>query len=486
MEKGDKIFLAYNGQMGEETEKMTKERIKWILDMTGTGHHILDIGCSQGIITILAAENGNTAVGVDINEENIEFAKKLLHEKYSDSVAKVDFQCIDFYTWQSEEKYDVILLTEVIEHLEKPDVFLERVSQRMSETGKLIITVPFGVLNHPDHYSTFYVKGLYDLVDKYFDVSNITFVGKCLGVTAHTKGSLNKKFLLDEIIFQQEEKFFEKDKTQADRIEELYVKFCEVSEKYKSASKNYETAKEWHKNSLEKNSRLEKELSESKILYTETKGMLAVKEEECKSKTELCGQQQKLVEDLKNLGVQRESLIAEYASLNEHNKNRLDEVEAQLAKQTEEFSLETNRLSTSLMQEIEQKEKYFSELECCKSELKLCLTELTEKERTLEELKVCQTKISELHGQVEEAKEIQKKMKEMIMECADELQEQETFLTELRQYIRKLETQNKYLTSENAECRRKLAIITDTKLGQFCLKCYHLIKRIYRKLFGKK
>lgn len=128
----------------------------------------------------------------------------------------------------------------------------------------------------------------------------------------------------------------------------------------------------------------------------------------------------------------------------------------------------------------------FQEKENCIKELRMCLVEFEKNEKLLENFKSCKAENVELQQQQMQNEETQQKIKHTFVMCYEELQEQEVFLSELRQYIRKLETQNKYLISENAECRRKLSIITDTKIGQLCIKVYHLLKRIKRKLFGRK
>lgn len=328
-------------------------------------------------------------------------------------------------------------------------------------------------------------------------------------------------------------------------IQEMMLDNLERANKY---YRNYETAKRWHQNSLDKNEQLKKKLEETEIACTEARSLLTVKEEECRLGEEKYRQQGEILADLKDLGKQREVLISEYVAWNEQNKSKIEELEQNIigfqseckaaerkldeAKREyeqksieykENLELQKKEYETLLVvvqEERELKESYFSELESvrnnlaeeqgkledkiaeiqklqlvidsekaqkekCVEELQACLAELEEKKKILEELKRCKEEISELQVKMEGNNAVQQKLKTELFACVGELQEQEVFLSELRQYIRKLETQNKYLASENAECRRKLSIITDTKLGQICLKAYHLLKRIYRKLFRK-
>ena len=48
----DKIYEAYTGRLGKAFQESTVNRINWILSNVNRGDTVLDIGCSQGIISI--------------------------------------------------------------------------------------------------------------------------------------------------------------------------------------------------------------------------------------------------------------------------------------------------------------------------------------------------------------------------------------------------------------------------------------------------
>ena len=85
----DKIYLSYIGELGEEFQNESQKRINWILSNVGTNQQILDLGCSQGIISILAAQKGNNVLGIDIEEDAIKFANDILQNTYHDVCDKV-------------------------------------------------------------------------------------------------------------------------------------------------------------------------------------------------------------------------------------------------------------------------------------------------------------------------------------------------------------------------------------------------------------
>jgi 2-polyprenyl-3-methyl-5-hydroxy-6-metoxy-1,4-benzoquinol methylase len=104
---------------------------------------ILEIGCGYGRYThLLIGELGFTnTVGIDISEEQIEYAKK----KYGlHNVLKAD--AIEYLT-NEKKGNDVVILMDVLEHLELDYaiLLLTKIKESLNEGGKLIIQVPNGL-----------------------------------------------------------------------------------------------------------------------------------------------------------------------------------------------------------------------------------------------------------------------------------------------------------------------------------------------------
>lgn len=104
---------------------------------------ILEIGCGYGRYTHLLTQTlgyANT-VGLDISEEQIEFAKN----KYGlTNVWKAD--ALE-YLETDQQKYDIVILMDVLEHLELEYAIrlLKKIKQSLIQNGKLIIQVPNGL-----------------------------------------------------------------------------------------------------------------------------------------------------------------------------------------------------------------------------------------------------------------------------------------------------------------------------------------------------
>ncbi len=96
----------------------------------------LEIGCGIGVISEFIAKNVNSVVGIDISEENIRFAKK--------TVKNTNFYCSDFFDFDTKEKFDLITLFDVLEHIPKSshqDVF-DLIDKLSSTSCFVAITVP--------------------------------------------------------------------------------------------------------------------------------------------------------------------------------------------------------------------------------------------------------------------------------------------------------------------------------------------------------
>lgn len=116
-------------------------RVEAILDSVRSfsqGRRILDIGCAQGTVCLLLAEEGFSCLGVDLQEEFISYAE-MKYER-----GDCTFKCANFQELPLSEKFDVILATELIEHVAHPSELLRIIAQRLNPSGIVILTTPNG------------------------------------------------------------------------------------------------------------------------------------------------------------------------------------------------------------------------------------------------------------------------------------------------------------------------------------------------------
>lgn len=96
---------------------------------------ILEVGSGLGYLTYAIKTAGFNISGLEISKT----AVKIAAEKYGDF-----YICEDLfeYSKKNEKTYDIVLLTEVIEHVEDITSFISALSNLIKPAGQLIITTP--------------------------------------------------------------------------------------------------------------------------------------------------------------------------------------------------------------------------------------------------------------------------------------------------------------------------------------------------------
>ena len=111
---------------------LEKERGALFSQWIGKGKKVLDIGCRDGTLTKYFSK-GNDVLGVDIDPKMLEKCKKLgIRTKLMDLNDD----------WTINEKFEVVVAAEVIEHLYYPDVVFKKVASVLKPDGIFIGSVP--------------------------------------------------------------------------------------------------------------------------------------------------------------------------------------------------------------------------------------------------------------------------------------------------------------------------------------------------------
>lgn len=143
--------------------KATKKQVKIIRSNNFTYRHILkylnkyipekstkeilDIGSGAGSLSFYLAARGNHVIGIDISTKAIEESKKsskILNLK------NISFLRASFPdTRDLGKKFDAVIFTEVIEHLEDDKLALRRINELLKKNGLLFLSTPS--INAPLH-----------------------------------------------------------------------------------------------------------------------------------------------------------------------------------------------------------------------------------------------------------------------------------------------------------------------------------------------
>tara|TARA_X000000368_G_scaffold417995_2_gene416096 strand:- start:225 stop:932 length:708 start_codon:yes stop_codon:yes gene_type:complete len=115
-------------------------RLKYILENLPKKNvkdlSILDLGCGGGLICEPLAKLKAKVTGIDFVNENIEVAR--FHAKKEG--LKINYINADLSNFASKKKYDLILMLEIIEHLDDWGKIIVSIKKNLNKNGILIIS----------------------------------------------------------------------------------------------------------------------------------------------------------------------------------------------------------------------------------------------------------------------------------------------------------------------------------------------------------
>src|SRR5262245_60951903 len=117
----DRVYDAYTGEMGQHFMRETQKRVHWMCSMV-RGNSLADVGCSQGLVSMLLAREGKTVVGIDTSSAVIRSAEQHLLDEAVSVRQRVNFIEADFATHSfTGVAFDAIVMGEILEHLVQPE-----------------------------------------------------------------------------------------------------------------------------------------------------------------------------------------------------------------------------------------------------------------------------------------------------------------------------------------------------------------------------
>ena len=140
-EKGDDASFGVSGYSCSPTHR---NRLACILKMVAAHRPpdattlILDVGCGIGNIAAPLASKGYTVLGIDVHAPSIERAATL-HCLPNLTFRVAPVQSLDL------SRFDIIVLTEVLEHVKDWRGMLDYLAKGMKQDAVLILTVPNGL-----------------------------------------------------------------------------------------------------------------------------------------------------------------------------------------------------------------------------------------------------------------------------------------------------------------------------------------------------
>jgi len=141
----------------EQMEGDTRfETVSAGIDSLPGGAVVLDYGCAHGHYTISLAKRfpEKTFIGIDITQTNVDKARQWAKDEGLENVSFEVGEYKNGFPLQTNT-LDLIIAAEVLGHMADPWDCTDKLESYLSDTGKMVITVPFGpweAIGYREHY----------------------------------------------------------------------------------------------------------------------------------------------------------------------------------------------------------------------------------------------------------------------------------------------------------------------------------------------
>ena len=184
---------------GYYTEPVEIKRLKFIyslIEKYKAAEHvshedvnILEVACGSGGLSLPMASLGCKVVAFDLNNEYVSTLESRIKQA---GIQNLKVSVEDGYTFDDGEKYNIVVASEVFEHVQEPSRLLENILKRVTNGSYLIVTIPNG-------YGPWELKNRIDIL-RYMQKWN--FLRRLLG-----KSDFDKDSGLDHCQFYTRKRF---------------------------------------------------------------------------------------------------------------------------------------------------------------------------------------------------------------------------------------------------------------------------------------
>lgn len=135
----ERSLEAYLDQQSKAYSRIKNDFVSELLgDLRGK--RFLDYGCGGGLFTIHAAKKGAAiVVGVDAEETAVETPRYYVRSEKVEGICRL-IQSENFPKFTSGDRFDVILMKDVIEHVIDDDVLLRMAANSIAPGGRLVLS----------------------------------------------------------------------------------------------------------------------------------------------------------------------------------------------------------------------------------------------------------------------------------------------------------------------------------------------------------
>lgn len=128
-------FDYFDKQYQTQTERRRNEEVLHLCTAK-VGEKVLDLGSGRGWFAFEMARRGCIVTAVDLSEKNLAYIRK--------TNSTIDCRIGNSYELPfAVERFDWIVMNEVLEHLEEPQKALLHIKSFLTPNGKIMISVPY-------------------------------------------------------------------------------------------------------------------------------------------------------------------------------------------------------------------------------------------------------------------------------------------------------------------------------------------------------
>ena len=121
--------------MEKQTISSVASKFRQIAGYVPARSTVLDIGCGAGELVLALREKNCVVDGMDLNLNRLGGNRSIYRTFFEQDIETFDFTA-------SGEKYDVVIFSDVLEHLQQADRVLTESKEILKKGGKLVISLP--------------------------------------------------------------------------------------------------------------------------------------------------------------------------------------------------------------------------------------------------------------------------------------------------------------------------------------------------------
>jgi 2-polyprenyl-3-methyl-5-hydroxy-6-metoxy-1,4-benzoquinol methylase len=159
---------------------------------------VLDIACGDCRMSAYAASAGARVVGIDCSLAGIQVGKKRWQKEQPGTLSSAFFiQADGLKLPVADQSCDVVIASEIIEHVENPRAFLGQVARTIRPHGTLILTTPFRLTEtplDPFHVHEYFPNELQAIASEFFGEIDIHLSHPAWVISLFTLGGWFRPF----------------------------------------------------------------------------------------------------------------------------------------------------------------------------------------------------------------------------------------------------------------------------------------------------